>query len=242
MDKADYLEALESESHAFVAAAAAAPLDTPVPWCGDWTLFDLVKHQTIVWGFALANVQAGGEKSAPASTDAPSEQAALVDWVSGVREQMLEALQAADPEQPAWTFAPNDQSAGFWQRRMLHETMVHRWDAQAAGLDIEPMYPHLAADGIDEYTQVGLQFSSGRPDRTYPEQSLHLHCTDTEGEWTLVGDGGSNVTVTREHAKGDAAVRGPAADLLLWIWGRPGGEVTIFGDETVATTWRELAP
>ena len=119
--------------------------------------------------------------------------------------------------------------------------MVYRWDAQSVALDIDPLYPERAADGIDEYTQVGLQFSSSKPDRVYPSQSLPLHCSDTEGEWMLVGDDGPNVTITREHGKGDAAVRGQAEEILLWIWGRP-GQVEIFGDEAVAEAWRALAP
>ncbi len=35
------------------------------------------------------------------------------------------------------------------------------------------------------------------------------------------------------HAKGDAAVRGPAADLLLWLWGRrPLDGFEVFGDRS----------
>ena len=73
-----------------------------------------------------------------------------------------------------------------------------------------------------------------------PTGSLHLHRTDGEGEWLAKNEGGALV-VTREHAKGDAAVRGSGSDLLLWIWGR-GGEVEIFGDEAVAAAWAAATP
>jgi uncharacterized protein (TIGR03083 family) len=241
MDKADYLDALEAESDAFLAAAAAVPLDRSVAHCGDWTMADLVVHQVGVWGFATANVLGGGEKNPPA-TKKPEEDGKLFEWAASVRATMIEALQGADPDAPAWSFAPTFQTAGFWQRRMVAETAIHRWDAQTTAGTAMPIAAEFAADGIDEYTQVGLRSSSGRPDRTYPSQSIHLHCTDTEGEWTIAGDGDSNFTVAREHAKGDAAVKGEASALLLWIWGRDGGPVEIFGDESVATTWRELAP
>ena len=49
--------------------------------------------------------------------------------------------------------------------------------------------------------------------------TLHLHCTDVEGEW-LVARRDGEVTVTREHAKGDVAARGSASDLFLFLWGR----------------------
>ena len=62
---------------------------------------------------------------------------------------------------------------------MVAETAVHRWDAQGAGGNASPIAPEVASDGIDEYTEVGLRFSGSRPNRVYPAQSLHLHCTDT---------------------------------------------------------------
>ena len=241
MDKDDYLAAIESDSEKLLSAAASVPQDNPIAVCPGWTMRDLVAHQGFVWGVAAANVATGGEKTAPASPEPPEDPGKLFEWAASVRTAMLEALTAAEPDAPAWSFASNNQTASFWHRRMTHETMLHRWDAQSAGLNSDPLYPEIAADGIDEYLEVGLQFSSRRPDRTYPSQSLHLHCTDTVGEWTIVGDDGPNVTITKEHAKGDAAVRGQAEEVLLWVWGRP-GQVEIFGSEEVAKTWQELAP
>jgi predicted lipid carrier protein YhbT len=66
--------------------------------------------------------------------------------------------------------------------------------------------------------------------------TLHVHCTDVEGEW-LVTPVESGVDVLRAHAKGDAALRGPAADLLLRLHGRgEGGEV--MGDPGVLDRFR----
>ena len=101
----------------------------------------------------------------------------------------------------------------------------------------------LATDGIDEYTEVSLRVSGRRPNRTYPAESLHLHRTDGDGEWMFVrGATEHDVVVTQEHGKGDAAVRGPGAQLLLWIWGRPATDLEFFGDAGVAEAWRSLAP
>lgn len=242
MDKAQYLEALDAEADAFI-AAVSGDLNSSVEGCGDWALRDLAVHQGTVWQFATANVLAGGEKNGPAKKwPEDGGDADLQAWLTDSKTAMMDALIAAEPDAAAWSFAANNQTAGFWQRRMFCETVVHRWDAEHCSGATTTIDPALATEGIDEYTEVGLRFSSGRPNRTYPEQSLHLHCTDSDGEWTIVGDGARDFTVTREHAKGDAAVKGTAAALLLWIWGRDGGEVEIFGDEAVATTWRELAP
>ena len=78
----------------------------------------------------------------------------------------------------------------------------------------------------------------------YPDRANDISCFGFSEDATLlllVGDDGPNVTVTREHAKGDAAIRGQAEELLLWIWGRP-GQVELFGDADVAAAWRALAP
>lgn len=239
MNTDEYIEVLEAESELFLTAAAAS-LDAPVAHCGEWTVTDLVGHQAFVWGFATANVAAGGDKTPPASAK-PEDDSKLIEWAASVRTSMLEVLPAAEPEAPAWSFAANGHTAGFWQRRMMCETVVHRWDAEHAGGSTTPINPEIATECIDEYTEVGLRFSSGRPNREYPANSLHLHCTDTAGEWLIVGDGASDFTVTREHAKGDAAVRGTAEALLLWIWGRS-SEVEILGDAAVADVWQKLAP
>ncbi len=64
---------------------------------------------------------------------------------------------------------------------------------------------------------------------------MHFHCTDVEGEWIVgTADDGTSV-VRREHAKGDAAVRGPAHDLLMVLWRRaPLETVDVIGERAVA--------
>jgi predicted lipid carrier protein YhbT len=64
--------------------------------------------------------------------------------------------------------------------------------------------------------------------------SVHIHCTDVPGEW-LVTPSDDGLVVTREHAKGDAAIRGTASDLNLVMWRRtPLTAVEVIGDATVA--------
>ena len=241
MDKSDYLEMIEGDSEALLSAAASLPHDNPIAVCDGWTVGDLVAHIGSVWGIAAANVAAGtGEKTGPADPKPPEDPDRLIEWGASVRATVIEALAKADPADSAWSFADN-HTAGFWQRRIAQETMLHRWDMQSAALSIDPFYPERAADGIDEYTKVGLLYSSSKPNRTYPSESLHLHTTDTEGEWMLASDDGTTVKVTKEHGKGDAAVRGQAEEVFLWVWGRP-AKVEIFGDESVAAAWQELSP
>lgn len=241
MEKAQYLEAIDSDSAALIAAAASVPQTNQVAVCEGWTVRDLVSHTGMVWGRA-ADAVASSEPTPPPTLHSPPEDPdALIEWIEGMRTSLLDALTAAAPDATAWNFTDLEQTARWWGRRMSIETMLHRWDAESVALSITPMFAERAADAIQEYTEVGLRYSAAKPNRVYPSQSLHLHCTDTTGEWTLVGDDGPNLTVTHEHGKGDAAVRGQAEEVLLWVWGRP-GQVEIFGDEAVAQTWQALAP
>ena len=76
---------------------------------------------------------------------------------------------------------------------------------------------------------------------TYPDGSIHLHRTDGKGEW-LIKPFGNEIVITREHAKGDVAVRGSALALLLFLWGRNPRGLEIFGDPNLAQAWGSLAP
>ena len=49
------------------------------------------------------------------------------------------------------------------------------------------------------------------------------------------------VVVTREHAKGDVAVRGPASDLLLFLWHRiPADRLDVVGDAALLERFFDL--
>lgn len=242
MDKTNYLQVIELESERFIEAVAGT-LDRTITHCDDWPVRELAAHMGFVWTIAATNVAAATDTPTRPGPEATAPDGdAIVDWLRDRRDALLTTLAGAEAGDPAWGFA-GDLTAGFWQRRMAHETTVHRWDAQhGTGTGVDPIASDVARDGIDEYTVVGLRHSSSKPTRDYPTESLHLHRTDGDGEWMFVGDGDGGVTVTHEHAKGDAAVRGTAADLLLWIWGRPAGDLELFGDPEVAARWQAVAP
>jgi hypothetical protein len=97
----------------------------------------------------------------------------------------------------------------------------------------------LAVDGIDEVFSVFVPaFGAGRSPGD--GRTVHLHVTDTEGEW-LVHFDLAGVVADAGHGKGDAAVRGPADLLLLWLWGRrPLDALEVFGDRRAAEALREV--
>jgi hypothetical protein len=64
--------------------------------------------------------------------------------------------------------------------------------------------------------------------------SVHLHCGDVAGEWT-VREADAGFVGVREHSKGDCALRGSASDILLALWRRaPLSHLDVVGDADVA--------
>lgn len=229
-----YLAHLSADGRALIAAAEAAP-DAQVAACPEWTNTGLAEHVAMVWNFAMAQVESGDVSGPQRPSPDPDES------MSDLLDRAVGVLRDADPDAPAWNWA-DDQRAGWWCRRMAHETSVHRWDAQEAAETTEPIDGELAADGITELIEVGLRSRlRGGGSIEYPDGSLHLHRTDGGGEWLLATVDGELV-VTFEHAKGDAAARGTASELLLFLWGRGRGTLECFGDADLLDAWSSVAP
>lgn len=229
----NWTDLVEHQGHALSIAARHDPA-AAVPACPGWTVDDLVRHVGRAHHNAALIV---GEKRDAHPTEeelAPPSGNAL-GWYEAGLAALLEVLDAADPTTPVWTFGA-DRTAGFWLRRMAHETTVHRVDAEQATGAVGPIAPDLAADGIAEVLEVFLPLLARR--RTDPAPgTVHLHTTDVEGEWLITF--GDPITVTQGHAKGDAAVRGPASELYLWLWGRaPIDGLEVFGDAALADRLR----
>jgi uncharacterized protein (TIGR03083 family) len=226
VDVRSYTDHLRRDGFA-LAHAAEGRLGDSVPSCPEWNVADLVWHTGEVHHFWGEIAGRGLRDYHDVRRTERPDDAELLDWFREGVERLAEMLGTADPETEVWTWSPQHDIAWI-QRRMAQETAVHRWDAQAAAGAPKDIDGRLAADGIDEFLEF---FITAEPERlTDAAESIHLHSTDDLGEWLVrVHDG--QVTVAREHAKGDAAVRAPVSDLLLLLWRRKGAsEVEVIGD------------
>jgi uncharacterized protein (TIGR03083 family) len=223
----------------------------PVPSCPGWTLTKLVAHVGRVHRWAGANVTSRATESVDLhgveDTVPPEDLEGLLAWLITGAEGVVRALREAGPETRVWTWG-DEQSAGFWARRMTHETLVHRADAYlAVGADFG-LAPELAADGISELLSFIESPKAGERRPAFKElkgdgETLHFHATDDglgeAGEW-LVRRTPDGVAWEHGHGKGDVAVRGPATDLLLVIYRRlppAGSRVEVLGDEKLLDHW-----
>jgi uncharacterized protein (TIGR03083 family) len=160
------------------------------------------------------------------------------EWFVERRREVEEALRELTPDTPVWTWS-NEQNGAFYRRRMVHETAVHLADVRRARGQTIELDRDVSVDGIDEFFDIMVPRSVAT--KPLPSGSLHLHCTDGPGEW-LATPLGSSIVVTREHAKGAVAWRGPAHSLLLAVWGRVDPALDVVGDESVSSEWLALAP
>jgi uncharacterized protein (TIGR03083 family) len=238
VDYGDYISALRSNGNAAAQAARSMPMETTVPSCPEWNLRDLAHHLGSHHRWVAGNLDQPPDGKAFKRRQEPPADEAIPDWLDAGVEMLATKLAATDPAKPCWTWVPFDDSVGFWARRTTHETAMHRWDAQNAGSAVDAIDAELAADGVDEYLGILGAFRG----RRFPEAgSIHLHSTDTPGEW-LVRLDAEGIQLTREHAKGDVAVRGPASEVLLVLMGRKTmGAVDVFGDAPLFERFRKHA-
>lgn len=236
MDRAHHLAALRRDADGLGSALGNIPLDTPVPSCSGWTAADLLFHVGQVHEFWTSIVT--GQRSSPDGYELPERptDGQLLGWYAARNEALIDALTDATDDQEVWTTAAdeNDWNVGFVLRRTAQETSVHRWDAELTAGNEYEIEPEAASDGIDEFL---FHFLNTAGDPTPWDGSVHLHCTDVAGEWLVVPDDDDQPLVSREHAKGAAALRGPASALLLALWRRVGvdhPDIDVVGDADVA--------
>ncbi len=187
-----------------------------------------------------------GTRPAPRSestADLPTGLAAR-QWWQQEFDQLLTVLDGLDPETPAWNWAPQPKRAAFWQRRMAHETVVHRWDAQLAISAAEPIEAKLASDGVSEVLDTWLP--AGRRIINQPRYGVvQLVAVDTGQEWflRLRGEGvallDTDTLLDTDDPRARVHVSGTASDLLLALYGRLGFDLlAVTGDATLLTGLR----
>jgi uncharacterized protein (TIGR03083 family) len=244
-----HLAQVESSTAAIAALVDAGDLALPIPTCPEWTLKQLATHvgRTHRWAGTIAATRSDSFIPFREVPDGklPDDAGAQAAWLTDGAQRLIAAVTEAGQDQ-VWAFgglAP----ASFWGRRMCHETLVHATDAQLAAGQQPEIDPRVAADGIDEWFTVITSQEFGGEDwraAALPQgRVLHVHATDDgldgAGEW-LVSHGPGGVTAEPGHGKGDVALAGPAARLLLVLSRRaPASDpaVTVHGDAALLDSW-----
>lgn len=219
---------LNHEFQLLRAAIASAERSAKVPCCPDWTAEQLAQHVAHTYLHKVECIRLGAfPENWPPEQDPDSDPVGDLDEGFAA---LTAAFDAHDPADPAATWHDPDQTVGFWIRRMAHETVIHRVDAeQVAGIELAPIDEDVALDGIDEFLSLFIGFFS----RKYPEE-YGSALRDPDPRPLAVSAGGSTWTLTAseagvEVARSEAGARtqpaavtvsGEPAEVLLWLWVR----------------------
>ncbi|WP_153502876.1 maleylpyruvate isomerase family mycothiol-dependent enzyme [Cumulibacter manganitolerans] len=228
-----YLAALERSAARLTECARRVGPDADVPSCPGWRVGDLLAHLGGVHSWTRGIIAGNGPRT---PRDEPSGE--LTQWYADQAGALVEALRAADPAAPSWSFG-SDRSVGFWIRRQPHEVEMHRVDVELAGGNAVAYDVELAADGVSEVLDVMVP-------RRHADQPaavgapIRLVAADT-GDWWLLLPSERTGVVDYRHGTGGSAPQeaavtatASASDLVTGLWRRtPSDRWQIDGDRAV---------
>jgi uncharacterized protein (TIGR03083 family) len=251
------LAVARDEAGVLADSVVGARREAVIPGCPGLTLAETARHvgslYRMVWRW-LRDGQRPGEWQRD-----PAEGQDLADYVRLGVPPLIDELSRHSPGDRAPTWWPDDQTYGFWRRRMAHEATVHRCDIQgAAGMVPAEVPEDVALDGIDEVLTLWFEHRllvlgvAGTRDQVVSVRAGGL-------EWLARAGGGTGRTSTRRPGEGptsddvdadagngaDAAhavVSGSAMQVYLWLWGRrPDRAVQFDGNrDAIAQLWALL--
>jgi uncharacterized protein (TIGR03083 family) len=242
---------LEREFRLLRAAITVAEPERQVPSCPAWNADQLAHHVAETYLHKVVTVRQGKMPTdwPPAGLD-PNPVSALDEAYAA----LIECFDEYRPEDAAATWHVPDQSVGFWIRRMCHETVVHRVDAEmVAGLELAPIPADIALDGIDEFLTLNLAYYSTEVPQHFAdllESPDPRPVTVAAGgrEWTLtakpegIAVGEFLMPDESVYERNEAArISGEPGDVLLWLWGRMDERVVhSIGDPALVGQFSEL--
>ena len=217
-----YLNTIDEESRRIADAYTAAP-DGRVPWSDRWSVGTVARHVAglhhvvadIIRGRPTADFGLFASLEAPEKND-PT----FPDWFASGTAGMLEELGHAPASDACWNwYSGAGGVVDFWARRMAHECVIHRWDAQMGATGaVDPIDPGVAADGIDEFLDIFVE--TGRAQSSAPDgPTVSIEAVDTGDRWIIELPAGGRV-VHRNDERTPTQLSGKAADLLVLLWGR----------------------
>jgi hypothetical protein len=156
-------------------------------------------------------------------------------------EAITKALDINRTERPTWSWHHNDHSVDFWFRRMAHETVIHRIDAEQAVSTVSKIDEVFALDGVDEVLDF-LPLMGSWPEVPNVDFGIvSIVATTKSGSqvWDLqFTDKAATVSVADQaNASARLVISGDAEAMDLYLWGRidssdPRISITGEGEET----------
>jgi uncharacterized protein (TIGR03083 family) len=255
LDFPTYLQHIRDESQRFRDVLVDCDPEAAVPSCPEWQADDLLWHLAEVqhwWTWMVANRPKGPDTYS--EPERPVDHAGLLSFYDAQFVALVEALDAADPADEAWTWHPDLKDVAFIYRRQAHEALIHRRDAELTAGAVTPFPVDLAADGVDEVLDVMFggcppwgEFSPlphyVRLDLTDTDDQVwvqlgHFHGTDPEG---ITHDEDDLQVIADPGVEPDAVISGTAEALDARLWRRAdGSETHLAGNLEIVDRFRSI--
>jgi uncharacterized protein (TIGR03083 family) len=256
VDTSRFVELIRDESRRSLDVLGGVDLEAAVPSCPGWTVADLLYHLAEVqdtWAQVAGQLLQDPDDIVELPRPADGElRATLADRSAA----LVAALSSGSPEDRCWSWSELGGDVAWVARRQAHEALVHRVDAElAAGVEVTPVSPEVAADGVDELVRG---FLVGVPDWAQLDldgATVGVWCTDVDARHVLALGRmtGTSPASGRTYdlpaavladptTAVDGEVAGPAWALDRWLWGRGEmEELTVRGDPDHVDRLRALA-
>ncbi|GAA2210891.1 maleylpyruvate isomerase family mycothiol-dependent enzyme [Nonomuraea monospora] len=237
LDYARLAEGLREQTEGFAEAVAGGDPEAVVPTCPEWRLRTLVSHvgQADRWGAALVREGVAVPYPDEADPGAPDEWGA---WLRAGAGELVEAVREVGADAEVWSFV-GPVPAAFWLRRMLCETVIHRYDAALTTGTGYEVADDLAADVITEGAEL---MSHPRGETFKPElalmrgagQRLAFRARGMAG-WVIhrLPEG---LRWERGNGPGDVVVSGTVTEIML-VLSRRTPPADVSGDSALLEHW-----
>ena len=239
LSREQYLIHLNADYQLLASAIPEAPVD--VPSCPGWTTKDLAKHMAHVY-LGQAYVVDTGSKAENTEHLAPYPRTEdFLEFMSWGFDAITKALDINRPERATWSWHHCDQSVDFWFRRMAHETVIHRIDAEQAVGAVTKIDEALALDGVDEVLDFLPLLGSWPEVPNIDFGIVSIVATTKSGSqvWDLqFTDKAATVSAADlANVAARLVISGDAEAMDLYLWGRidssdPRISITGDGEET----------
>ena len=208
-----------------------------VPSCPGWSTNDLAKHMGHVYLGQAYVVETGVKAEAKEHLAPYARTDDVLEFMGWGFTAIIKALDLARPERKTWSWHHSDNTVDFWFRRMAHETVIHRIDAELANGSVTTIPEDLALDGVDEVLDFLPLLGSweGAPNQAFGIVSICALGSKQDTHW--------DIEFTADYVKvSKAEIVNPLARLTisgtpeamdLYLWGRinsSDSRITITGD------------
>src|SRR5579862_1139120 len=142
-----YGDVIRDESLQIAGAYAVAP-NGRIPWSDRWSVGTVARHVAGTH-HVVADIVRGrpdADFSLFATLEQPEKNSpTFLSWFAQGTAEMCEQLQIAPSADACWNwYEGKDGQVSFWARRMAHECVIHRWDAQMGATGVaDPVDPSV---------------------------------------------------------------------------------------------------